>query len=243
MPKTKTRFRYALEQKLGQAIGDFNLIQDGDRIAIGLSGGKDSVILLWLLARLQKKAPVDFHLTAITLDMGWGLDYSALDQFCRQLQIPLHIEYTNMGHLIFEERKEKNPCSLCARLRRGALNNLARQLHCNKIALAHHADDAVITLLMSMFYTGRLTTFRPSTYMSRQDLWVIRPLVYIREAVIEEAVTTLNLPIVKNTCPASGITKRQEVKEILADLEDKIPGVFSRLLGSLQNVEINQFWI
>jgi len=238
----KQPFKYTLYQKIGQAIADFQMIQDGDRIGVGLSGGKDSVLLLWLLARLQKIAPVKFHLKALTIDLGWNSDFSSLNRLCQELMVPFHLESTTIGRVVFEERQEKNPCALCAHLRRGTLNNLAKRLNCNKVALAHHADDAVETLLMSMFYEGRITTFLPNTYLSRQDLKVIRPLIYIKESTIREAVTNLNLPIVKNPCPANGLTKRQEIKEILAELEQKIPGVFPRLLSSLKNVDKEQFW-
>ena len=232
----------SLYQKLGQAIADFQMIQDRDRIGIGLSGGKDSVLMLWLLARLQKIAPVKFDLAAITVDLGFGADFSSLQKFCAELGVPWHLEPTTIGQIVFADGSAQNPCALCAHLRRGTVNNLAKKLNCNKVALAHHANDAVETLLMSMFYTGRITTFKPNTYLSRLDLWVIRPLVYIPEAAIREAAASLHLPIVANPCPANGKTKRQEVKEILAELEEKIPGLFPRLLRSLSNVDSEQMW-
>ncbi len=232
----------SLYQKLGQAIADFQMIQDGDRIGVGLSGGKDSVLMLWLLARLRKIAPVKFDLTAITVDLGFGADYSSLQQLCSELRVPWHRESTTIGQIIFSDGSAQNPCALCAHLRRGTVNNLAKQLNCNKVALAHHANDAVETLLMSMFYAGRITTFKPNTYLSRLDLRVIRPLVYISETAIREAAASLHLPIIANPCPANGNTKRQEVKEILAELEAKIPGIFPRLLRSLSNVDSEQMW-
>lgn len=229
-------------QKMGQAIADFQMIQDGDRIGIGLSGGKDSVLMLWLLARLQRIAPVRFDLAAITVDLGFGADFSSLQNLCGELRVPWHLEPTAIGQIIFSEGSAQNPCALCAHLRRGTVNNRAKQLNCNKVALAHHANDAVETLFMSMFYAGRISTFRPNTYLSRLDLRVIRPLVYIPETAIREAAASLRLPIVVNPCPANGNTKRQEVKEILAELEAKIPGLFSRLLRSLSNVDSEQMW-
>lgn len=238
----KRLFRHNLWHQLGRANVDFQLIEDGDHLAVGVSGGKDSVALLYALANLRYYAPVKFSLTAITLDLGWDGDFSPISEICNQLDVPFHLEKTLIGPIVFDYRQEKNPCSLCAKLRRGALHNTAIEFGCNKVALAHHADDAIETLLMSMFYEGRLGAFLPKTYLSRKNLYLIRPFKYVKENTIIEMVDTLNLPVIKNPCPANGRTKRQEVKEILSHLETMIPDIKDKLLSALKNTDLEHLW-
>ncbi|APH17343.1 tRNA methyl transferase family protein [Clostridium sporogenes] len=228
--------------KLRRAIGDFNLIQNGDKIAVGLSGGKDSITLLHLLKRYQSFSPKKFDLIAITLDTMTGADFSPLESVCSNINIPLYIYKTPIKEIVFDVRKEKNPCSLCANLRRGALNNYSKKLGCNKIALGHHKNDAIETLLMSMLYEGRVSCFSPKTYLNKADITIIRPMIYIDELAIKSMVKRYNLPIIKNPCPANGNTKRQYMKELTYTLEKDIPKVKDRLLGCLTNTDQINLW-
>ncbi|MGO5075585.1 tRNA 2-thiocytidine biosynthesis TtcA family protein [Clostridium sporogenes] len=228
--------------KLRRAIGDFNLIQNGDKIAVGLSGGKDSITLLHLLKRYQSFSPEKFDLIAITLDTMTGADFSPLESVCSDINVPLYIYKTSIKEIVFDLRKEKNPCSLCANLRRGALNNYSKKLRCNKIALGHHKNDAIETLLMSMLYEGRVSCFSPKTYLNKADITIIRPMIYIDELAIKSMVKRYNLPIIKNPCPANGNTKRQYMKELTYTLEKDIPKVKDRLLGCLTNTNQINLW-
>ncbi|MCR1974272.1 tRNA 2-thiocytidine(32) synthetase TtcA [Clostridium sporogenes] len=228
--------------KLRRAIGDFNLIQNGDKIAVGLSGGKDSITLLHLLKRYQSFSPEKFDLIAITLDTMTGADFSPLESVCSDINVPLYIYKTPIKEIVFDVRKEKNPCSLCANLRRGALNNYSKKLGCNKIALGHHKNDAIETLLMSMLYEGRVSCFSPRTYLNKADITIIRPMVYIDELAIKSIVKRYNLPIIQNPCPANGNTKRQYMKELTYTLEKDIPKVKDRLLGCLTNTNQINLW-
>ncbi|EPY2272248.1 tRNA 2-thiocytidine biosynthesis TtcA family protein [Clostridium sporogenes] len=228
--------------KLRRAIGDFNLIQNGDKIAVGLSGGKDSIALLHLLKRYQSFSPEKFDLIAITLDTMTGADFSPLESVCSDINVPLYIYKTSIKEIVFDLRKEKNPCSLCANLRRGALNNYSKKLGCNKIALGHHKNDAIETLLMSMLYEGRVSCFSPKTYLNKANIAIIRPMIYIDELAIKSMVKRYNLPIIKNPCPANGNTKRQYMKEFTYTLEKDIPKVKDRLLGCLTNTNQINLW-
>ena len=196
-----------LLSKMRQAINDYNLIENGDKIAVGLSGGKDSVTLLNLLNAYKKFSPEKFELIAITLNPG-GVDNSPLYKLCKDLNVPFYEIQTDINKIVFDLRKEKNPCSLCANLRRGALNSTAQKLGCNKVALGHHKDDAIETLLLSMFYEGRINCFSPKTFMAKNNLSLIRPMVYINEGSIKNLVKKYNFPVIKNPCPADGKTKR-----------------------------------
>lgn len=228
---------------LRRCVQDFNMIQDGDRIAVGLSGGKDSVLLLYALKRYQQFSMQKFELCAITIDMGLkGFDSKPLLDFCYSLDIPYTVINTQIGEIIFNVRQESHPCSLCAKMRRGALTNGAVELGCNKLALGHHSNDAVETLLMSMFYEGRISTFSPVTYFEDKDISIIRPFVYLQERDIAGAVKRLNLPTVKNPCPADGNTKRQLIKDYLYMLQKEIPDLRKNLLGSLMNTKQANLW-
>lgn len=228
--------------KLRRATQDFKLIDDGDKIAVGLSGGKDSIALLYLLKRYSLFSPQHFDIIAITVDPEVGTDYSNITELCSKLDVPYYLIKTNIKEIVFDIRRENNPCSLCANLRRGALNNNAKKLGCNKVALGHHKNDAIETLLMSMFYEGRINSFLPKTYLSRKDLTVIRPMVYIDESSIKTFSADYNFPIVNNPCPANGFTKRQFIKELADSLEKDIPGVKNQIFGALMNPKELNIW-
>ncbi|APQ72066.1 tRNA 2-thiocytidine biosynthesis TtcA family protein [Clostridium botulinum] len=228
--------------KLRRGVGDFNLIQNGDKIAVGLSGGKDSIVLLHLLKKYQSFSPEKFDLIAITLDTMTGADFSPLENVCSNINVPLYIYKTPIKEIVFDLRKEKNPCSLCANLRRGALNNYSKELGCNKIALGHHKNDAIETLLMSMLYEGRVSCFSPKTYLNKANITIIRPMIYIDEIAIKSMIKRYDLPIIKNPCPANGNTKRQYMKELTYTLEKDIPKVKDRLLGCLTNINQINLW-
>ncbi|EJO5346239.1 tRNA 2-thiocytidine(32) synthetase TtcA [Clostridium botulinum] len=228
--------------KLRRAIGDFNLIENRDKIAVGLSGGKDSIALLHLLKKYQSFSPEKFDLIAVTLDTMTGANFSPLESVCSNINVPLYIYETPIKEIVFDLRKEKNPCSLCANLRRGALNNYSKKLGCNKIALGHHKNDAIETLLMSMLYEGRVSCFSPKTYLNKANITVIRPMIYIDENSIKSMIKRYNLPIIKNPCPANGNTKRQYMKELTYTLEKDIPKVKDRLLGCLTNTNQINLW-
>lgn len=233
----------SLWQKVGRALADYQMIQDGDHIAVSVSGGKDSVALLYVLSEIRRYAPVRFDLEAITLDLGLRMDFAPLVRFTGRIGVPFHLVKTEIARIIFEIRHEKNPCSLCSKLRNGALHNRAKELGCNKVALGHHADDAVETLLMSMFFEGRIHTFQPKSFLDRKEITIIRPLVYVREKTLEEAVEVFDLPVVANHCPADKQTKRHEIKALLDRLEREIPDLRDNLLRSLQNVDYERLWV
>lgn len=220
-----------------KAIQEFQLIADGDRIAVGVSGGKDSVALLAGLARLRRFIGIDYTLAAVTLDLqfhGVPGDYGAVAQFCGELDIPYLIKRTQIGEIVFDARQEANPCSLCARMRRGALHDAAKEAGCNKIALGHHYNDVIETFMMNLFNEGRLGCFSPKSYLSRKDLWMVRPMVFAPEKEIRRAVEREGLPVVKSRCPADGHTQRQVMKEFLARQERESSGFQYRVFGALR---------
>lgn len=221
---------------LRRAVDDYNMIEDGDRIAVGVSGGKDSVLLLCALAALRRFYPNKFELCAIILDpqfSGVQTDYTPIEKLCEEINVPLTIKRTHIGEIVFDERKEKSPCSLCARMRRGALHDACNELGCKKLALGHHYNDVVETFMMNLFSEGRLGCFSPITYLSRKNIFMIRPLIYTPESEILAAVERLNLPIVKSRCPADGVTLRQTMKEKLAEMEKENEGVTEKIFGAL----------
>lgn len=220
-----------------RAIEEFGLIQNGDRICVGVSGGKDSVLLLYELKRLQAFLPVDFSLVALTLDPNFGgqnTDYSPIAQMCEQIGVEYVVKRTQIGQIIFDIRKETNPCSLCARMRRGCLHDTAKELGCNVIALGHHNDDVLETFIMNLFQEGRLGCFSPKTYLSRKDLTMIRPMVFLSEKDVSGAVRKLELPVVKSVCPADGQTNREKTKQFIAGLEKDNRGLKKRMFGALR---------
>ena len=198
-----------------QAIDDYHLIQDGDRIAVGISGGKDSLTLLYALHGLQRFYPKKFELQAITVDLGYeGFDLTPVKTLCERFLVPYTIVSTDIGKILFQERRETNPCSLCAKLRKGALNKAAVDLGCNKVAYAHHKDDVIETILLSLMYEGRFYAFPPETYLDRSGLTVIRPMIYVNEADVIGFKNKYKLPVCKNPCPVDGYTKREYVKNL-----------------------------
>ncbi len=226
------------------ACQQYEMIKEGDRIAVGVSGGKDSVALLAAMADLKRFYPAKFDLVAITLDPRFGGedgDYSAIEEFCRKIGVEYHIKRTQLAEVIFDIRKESNPCSLCARMRRGALHDAAKDFGCNKIALGHHLDDVAETFIMNLFNGGTLDCFMPVTYLSRKDIYMIRPMIFARESDCARVVRKGELPIIKSKCPADGTTERQEVKEFLNSLEKKYGNVREKILGAMQRKEINGY--
>lgn len=226
------------------ACQQYEMIKEGDRIAIGVSGGKDSVALLAGMANLRRFYPEKFDIIAITLDPRFGGtdgDYSEIEELCKKLGVEYVIKRTQLAEVIFNIRKESNPCSLCARMRRGALHDAAKEHGCNKIALGHHLDDLAETFIMNLFNGGTLDCFMPVTYLSRKDIYMIRPMIFARESDCARVVRKENLPIVKSKCPADGTTERQEVKEMLSALEKKYGDVRSKILGAMQRKEINGY--
>lgn len=228
---------------LRKADTDFHLIEPGDRVAVGVSGGKDSLLLLHALSLYRKFSHKDFTLMAFTISMGLEpFDLSGIHRLCQELDIPYVVKQTEIGDIIFNKRKEKNPCALCAKMRRGALNDMCREYGCNKLALGHHRDDAIETLLMSLFYEGRFHTFHPKTYLSRTGITAIRPLCYLPEYHVRHMVQELNLPVVKSPCPANGETKRQEMKELMQALRKRYPDAPDRFLRALQSDKQYDLW-
>lgn len=223
---------------LGQtrkAIEDYEMIQDGDRIAVGVSGGKDSTTLLMALRRLKDFLPVKFELEAVTVSLGFDdFDLTPVKELCKDLDIRYTIEDTQIGKIIFEARDEKSPCSLCANMRRGALNNAAVALDCNKVALAHHYDDVIETAIMSTFYEGNFRCFSPVTYLEKKKLYVIRPLIYTHEKEIKAYVKNAGIQPVHNPCCANGNTKRQYVKDMLRNLSKDNKHIKSNIFGAVQ---------
>ena len=225
-----------------KGIFDFDMIQDGDSLAVGVSGGKDSLAILLALSRIKKYSPVSFTLNAVTLDLGIGnADFSAINFLCNSLEIPYYIEETRIGEIVFNVRKEESPCSLCANLRRGALNNKAVKIGCNKVVLGHHRDDAVETMMMSLLYEGRFHSFSPVTYLSRKNIHVLRPLIYVKEKEVIEYCKSNNLIPVKSPCPATGTTNREKIKRTIADFERENPDIRELLFGAIKRSEI-QGW-
>lgn len=227
-----------------RAIQKYDMIQPGDRIAVGVSGGKDSVALLTGLARLRQYMGIPFELVAITLDPMFGnqpTDYSPIQALCDRLEVEYVVKRTEIGPVIFDIRKETNPCSLCARMRRGALHDMAKLYHCNKIALGHHYDDAVETFIMNLFNEGRVGCFQPVTYLSRKDLTMIRPMVLAEESVISAAVRHAQLPVVKSRCPADGCTNREWTKEWIRTMDKEHKGLKKRLYGAMERGNVSGF--
>ena len=217
-----------------RAVSDFKMITEGDKIAVGLSGGKDSIALLSALAGLRRFYPEKFDVVAVRIDTGIGYDKDeerALFDYVKSLGVEYHVEPTQIYQVVFEERKEKNPCSLCANMRRGALNSTAKKLGCNKVALGHHADDLIETFFLSMIYEGRLSTFQPVTYLSKADLSVIRPLIYVKEHEILSF--SKDKPILKNPCPVDKFTQREAIKETVKKLSQEYPLLKDNVFNAL----------
>ena len=222
-----------------KAVDEYQMIETGDRIAVGISGGKDSLTMLYALHGLRRFYPHSFELHAVTVDLGYEKsDFSRIRDLCESLEVPYTVVPTEISRIIFEERKESNPCSLCAKMRKGALNQAVKELGCNKVAYAHHRDDLIETMLLSLIFEGRFFCFSPRTYLDRMDLTVIRPLMFVSEADIIGFRNKYDLPTEKNPCLADGYTRRQYVKELLADLNRQNPGVKERMFSAVLNGNI-----
>lgn len=223
---------------------DYKMIEPNDRIAVGVSGGKDSLALLTLLAALREYYPAPYELTAITIDMGLnGMDFSPVERYCAQLGVPLRMVKTQIGPIIFEHRREKNPCSMCAKMRRGALNQALLEQGFSKVALGHHYDDAVETFLMSLLFEGRLSCFQPVTYLDRSGVTQIRPMLYLTEGMVRNFAEKADLPVVHNVCPADKHTKRQEIKELVVQLSQTYPELKSRVFGAMQRLPLPEWGV
>ena len=217
-----------------QAVDDYALIDSGDKIAVGISGGKDSLTLLYALHGLKRFYPNEFELSAITVDLGFeNFDLSPVRSLCSELSVPFTVVPTDIGKILFETRKESNPCALCAKMRKGDLNETAKQLGCNKIAYAHHRDDLIETMLLSLIYEGRFYAFSPKTFLDRTELTVIRPMIYVSEADVIGFKNRFSLPVCKNPCPVDGKTKREYVKQLTKQLNLQAPGVKERLFHAI----------
>lgn len=222
-----------------KAVDDYNMIEDGDRIAIGVSGGKDSLTMLYALSNLRKFYPKKFEIEAISVSLGFdGFDLSPIQELCNQLDVPYTIVNTEIADVIFNKRQEQNPCSLCAKMRKGAFNDKAKELNCNKIAYAHHLDDIVETMFLSLLYEGRFHSFSPVTYLDKMELTVIRPIMYVKEADVKGFKNRYDLPVQKNPCPADGYTKREYVKNLVKQLNHENPGSKDRMFRAILNGNI-----
>lgn len=222
-----------------KCIQDYNMISPGDKIAVGVSGGKDSLVLLKALAELREFYPAEFSIIAITIDPGIpGMEFKTVEEYCKRINVEYKIVKSQLYDIIFNVRKESNPCSLCAKMRRGMLHDAAIAEGCNKVALGHHFDDAVETFMLSQMYEGRLSCFLPVTWLDRKQITMIRPMLYVTEAIVRGAARRLELPVVENPCPADGNTKRQEIKDLLRDLNAKYPGIRERIFGAIERLPL-----
>lgn len=227
-----------------RCVEDYDMIQEGETVAVGVSGGKDSLVTLAALARLKNFYPKHFDVVALTVDGGTpGMDFAPVADFCRTLGVEYVRLEVPIYEVVFEERRESNPCSLCAKLRRGALNTAITQRGIRKIALGHHFDDAVETYLMNMLFEGRIGCFQPVTYLSRMDVTQIRPLLYVREKQVRSAAERLQLPVVHNPCPLNGASRRQEVKELIEELEKQYPDLKQKIFGGMQRYPLKGWQI
>ena len=224
-----------------RCVDDYDMIQAGDRIAVGVSGGKDSLVLLVLLAGLKKYFNKPFELEAITIDMGLGMDYGPVQALCDQLEVPYTIVKTEIGPIIFDYRKEKNPCSMCSKMRRGALNQAILERGFNKLALGHHYDDAVETFVMSLLFEGRISCFQPVTNLDRTGIIQIRPMLYIHERTVDNFAKRMDLPVVENRCRVDKETKREEVKKLVFDLSQTYPDLKERIFGAMQRLPLPEW--
>lgn len=222
-----------------RCVEDYNMISPGDKVAVGVSGGKDSLVLLQLLAGLRQYS--DFELEAITIDMGLGMDYSDVAAFCEKLDVPYTVVKTQIGPIIFDHRKEKNPCSMCSKMRRGALNQAILDRGIRKLALGHHYDDAVETFVMSLIYEGRISCFQPVTDLDRMGVTQIRPMLYIHEKTVDNFASRMELPVVENRCPVDKTTKREEIKQLVYDLSKTYPDLKERIFGAMQRLPLPEW--
>jgi len=222
-----------------KGVDEYNMIEAGDRIAVGVSGGKDSMLLLRALRHLQIYYPKPFELMALTIEMGFeGMDFDPVQRMCEEIGVEYIRVKTDIKEVVFDVRQEANPCSLCSKMRRGAINNAMKEHGCNKLALGHHFDDAVETYLMSLMFEGRISCFKPVTYMSRADVTQIRPMIYASEDKVAALAAALELPIVENPCPADTDSKRYEIKQLIKNLEKDFPDLRSKVFGAMQRLPL-----
>lgn len=225
-----------------RALDDYGMIRPGDKIAVGVSAGKDSLTLLCAMAELRRFYPIPFELIAVTVDMGLdGMDFTPIRELCEKLNVPYHITPTEISKIVFDIRKESSPCSLCAKMRRGALHRAAKDLGCTTVALGHHFDDAIETFMLNLFFEGRIGCFSPVTELSRVGIRLIRPLIYLPEKDIRYFANKAALPVVRSTCPADGYTQREEMKKLLASLDRQHDGLRYRIFGAMQRGNIDGF--
>jgi len=224
-----------------RCVEDYQMIRSGDKIGVGVSGGKDSVALLVFLAELRKYHAQPFELEAITIDMGLGMDYSGIADLCQKLNVPYTIVKTEIGPIIFDYRKEKNPCSMCAKMRRGALNQALLDKGLNKLALGHHYDDAVETFMMSLLYEGRISCFQPVTDLDRTGITQIRPMLYIHEQSIDHFAAKEKLPVIENRCPVDKETKRTEIKNLIYEMSAAYPDMKDKIFGAMQRLPLPEW--
>ena len=223
-----------------RCVDDYRMIDEGDTVAVGVSGGKDSLSLLVGLAELRRYYPKRFGLHAVTLDMGFpDMDFSPVAELCRSLDVPYTVRRSEVQSIIFEKRQEKNPCALCAKMRRGALHDTMSELGIKKIALGHHFDDAVETFMLSLFYEGRISCFQPVTYMSRSGVTQIRPMLYIGEGTVAGVARRLSLPVVENSCPMDGKSRREEIKSLVKSLSAQYPDLKTKVFGAMQRLPLD----
>lgn len=233
-----------LEGKCRSAIDRYNMISDGDRIAVGLSGGKDSLSLIYLLSELRNYYPHKFDVLAITVDpsfLGSETDFNNVTQFCENLKIKHIVKRTELYDIIFKRRKENNPCSLCSRMRQGIIHNMALEKGCNKVALGHNLDDAVETFLMNLLNGGQVSCFSPKSFLSKKKLWLIRPLVFCNENDINNFAIKNNFPVLKSKCPVDGNTQRQKTKDLIAKLDEEYSNVRKKIIGAMIKNKIDDW--
>lgn len=225
-----------------KAVDEYRMIQEGDHIAVGISGGKDSLTLLHAMHGLKRFYPQKFELSAITVDLGYdSADFTPVERLCKEMDVPYKLVKTDIARILFDERKESNPCSLCAKMRKGALNEAVKAMGCNKVAYAHHKDDIIETMLLSLIFEGRFHSFSPKTYLDRMDLTVIRPMMFVDEADVIGFKNRYALPVVKSPCPIDGHTKRQYAKDLVHQLNLEHPGAKQRMFTAILNGNI-QGW-
>lgn len=223
-----------------KAIDNYNMIENGDKIAIGLSGGKDSITMLMGFKNLQRFYPKKFDIIAITINPGFdGFNIDILKNLCNELNVPLIIEDAHIKEIVFDIRNEKNPCSLCANLRRGMLNSIAKREGCTKIAVGHNEDDVLETFLMNLFYAGSINTFAPISYMDRSEMTLIRPLIYAPEKYIRNFVKRNNITLMPKSCPMDGVSKREDMKNLIKNMQVDIPHIRANLYGAIKRGEVN----
>ncbi len=243
MPMNKKHYGKWFLTRVKKASLDFDMIRENDRIAVGISGGKDSSALLFIFHLLKYHLPFDFQVVPIYVDLGFGMDLEPLETFCRDLGFELITVPTDIREVVFEARQEKNPCSLCAKMRKGALITRAKEMNCNKVAMGHHLDDAIETFFLNLFYAGKLGSFSPSIYLDRMDITLIRPMIYLSEDTLISLVRSHGFPVVKNRCPMDGLTKRQDIKEWMRGLTDTYPDFREKFRNALRNPDLHGIWV